>query len=131
MANTNPPAKSNNPTARTNFIPIIAFKYHNAMYDKQYMDFLRAKYLLPLKEITEYTIFTIDHATAYRPDYISNQVYGITDFWWIVCFYNKVIHPLRDLYPSRVVKMPVYSQLTKMFQKMNAKETSVGSFVRL
>jgi hypothetical protein len=124
-------SRSVSPNTRANFIPIVAFKWHNAMREQPYLDFLSAKYLDSLKEITEYSLYTINNAAAYRPDYISFLSYGTTDYWWLICFYNKIIHPMRDLYPSRVLKIPSVGQVTKMFQQMQEKNTNIGRYITL
>ena len=123
--------RSVKPSTRANFLPSITYKNAGKFSSNQYLDYLSAGYLVTLSQITEYTLLVIDQSIAYRPDYISYKVYGTTDHWWLLCFYNKIIHPMRDLYPSRVLKIPSAAQVSKMFQRMQMKESSIGRIVTL
>jgi hypothetical protein len=118
-------------TARTNFIPSALFQQFGTSAGKSYLDFLRAKYIDALKQVTEYNLYTIDESTAYRPEYISFKHYSTVDYWWIVCFYNGVIHPMRDLYPSRVIKIPSFTQITQMYQRMTLQDSNIGKIVTI
>lgn len=126
-----PPKRSTKPNTRTNFLPIVSAKTPGQPHTNHYLDYLRASYLDTLSLITEYTLLTVDQSIAYRPDYISWKSYGTTDYWWIVCFANKIIHPMRDLYPSRVIKIPSLIQITKMYQRMQAKTSNIGQIVTI
>jgi hypothetical protein len=118
-------------STRANFLPVVTHQVPGAPHSNQYLDYLSAGYLTTLAQITEYTMMTVDQSIAYRPDFISFKAYGTTDHWWLVCFFNKIIHPMRDLYPSRVLKIPSPSQVTKMFQRMQTKTTNIGKIVTI
>lgn len=122
-------SRSVKPSTRANFLPIVTYRAREQSSSNQYLDYLSAGYLPTLAQITEYSLLTIDQGMAYRPDYISFKSYGTTDHWWLICFYNKIIHPMRDLYPSRVLKIPSPVQVTKMFQKIQAKTSKIGTIV--
>ena len=121
--------RSVKPSTRTNFLPIVTHKLQGLSSSNQYLDYLSAGYLSTIALITEYSLLVIDQGMAYRPDYISYKSYGTTDHWWLICFVNKIIHPMRDLYPSRVIKIPSPTQVTKMFQRMQAKTSNIGTTV--
>jgi hypothetical protein len=57
---------------------------------------------------TEYPVryYRLTSSDVMRPDLISWQFYQTVDFWWLVCYVNKIINPLRDLVPGQVIIIP-------------------------
>lgn len=46
---------------------------------------------------------------AYRPDLISDKIYGTPLLWWAICYVNDILNPLdrkEGLYPGRLIKIP-------------------------
>jgi len=41
-----------------------------------------------------------------RPDLISYKVYNTVDYWWIICYVNKIQNPLVDMTAGTLIKIP-------------------------
>ena len=59
--------------------------------------------------------FEMQYQTAYyrvtatdwmRPDKISYKVYGVVDFWWVICLVNNITSPLTELAEGVVLIIP-------------------------
>jgi nucleoid-associated protein YgaU len=51
----------------------------------------------------------VNRNLAYRPDLISDKVYGTPLLWWAICYVNDILNPLdrkEGLYPGRLIKIP-------------------------
>jgi len=42
-----------------------------------------------------------------RPDLISHQVYGIVDYWWVICAANNIIDPFEQLIAGKQIRIPI------------------------
>lgn len=56
--------------------------------------------LLPIQ-----TSYTINNRTAFRPEYISLEIYGRSDLGWILMSFNNIDH-VKDLYQGRTIRVP-------------------------
>lgn len=45
-------------------------------------------------------------ADSMRPDKISFTVYGVVDFWWVICLVNKITSPLTEIEEGTVLTIP-------------------------
>lgn len=50
--------------------------------------------------------FQVTAPLAGRLDLISYQLYSTVDYWWIIQKVNGIIHPVYDVYESRILKVP-------------------------
>ncbi len=41
-----------------------------------------------------------------RPDRVSFKVYGVVDFWWVVCLVNGITNPLTELTEGLLLTIP-------------------------
>ena len=74
--------------------------------------------------INSYVLFTLPTsprsgsyvigAEAYRPDYIAYTVYGDTQYWWIIMWYNHCFNPL-DLKEGLEISYPSLSALNQLY----------------
>ena len=57
---------------------------------------------------TDYPVkyYRVTSADLMRPDLISWQFYQTCDFWWLICYVNKIINPLRDFVPGKILIIP-------------------------
>lgn len=50
--------------------------------------------------------YRVSDVDLMRPDLISYQWYGTVDYWWIICYVNKIHNPLEDLVIGRILIIP-------------------------
>lgn len=41
-----------------------------------------------------------------RPDLISFKLYGIIDYWWVICLVNNIDSPLEDIAVGTILTIP-------------------------
>jgi hypothetical protein len=51
-------------------------------------------------------IHTVTSADAGRPDLIAYAYYKNVALYWLICDYNKILHPLNELTPGRKLIIP-------------------------
>ena len=52
------------------------------------------------------TYYRVDASDHMRPDMISYKVYGVVDFWWVVCLVNGISNPFTELTNGLVLTIP-------------------------
>jgi hypothetical protein len=119
------------PYDRWHFLPVMAFRSSRKWPSKEYLDFLGALYKDLPRTVQNFSLFTVDSSTQYRPELIAHQTYGDKNLWWVICFYNKIIHPTRDLAAGKVLKIPDESELVFFFERIKGSQTQVGSVVTI
>jgi len=55
-----------------------------------------------------------------RPDLLSYRIYGKTQYWWILMFYNDYLTP-EDIVTGNLVKYPSLNDLEDLYFTLNAK----------
>lgn len=45
-------------------------------------------------------------ADLMRPDLISWQYYQNVEFWWIICYVNRIMNPLKEIVPGAILIIP-------------------------
>ena len=55
----------------------------------------------------QYTEFTIPAGKEFRPDLISNEVYGKPSLWKVFCVFNGILNPFKELVPGKTIKIPI------------------------
>ena len=50
--------------------------------------------------------YRVSSADFMRPDMVSYRVYGVVDFWWVICLVNGVTSPLTELVDGLVLTIP-------------------------
>ena len=58
-----------------------------------------------------------------RPEILSYKIYGNTQYWWILLYYNGIT-AVEDLTTNMVIKYPSIGDLENLYFSMKAKETS-------
>ncbi len=46
-----------------------------------------------------------------RPDLLSYEVYGTTDYWWVICLANDIIDPFEQFKAGKQIKVPVFDNI--------------------
>lgn len=59
----------------------------------------------------EYQWTTIREKEMCRPDLISKRIYGTSNLWWFIMWYNGFQDPWYDLQPFTGVKFPSYNRV--------------------
>jgi hypothetical protein len=67
---------------------------------------------------------TIKPLDMQRPDYLSYRLYGLSEYWWVICKLNKIDDLWNDLYigmdiiiPSEQDILEFYDRVKKRFRK--------------
>lgn len=58
------------------------------------------------------------------PDLISYNYYGISDYWWIICFINKIKDPFVELTVGKRLFIPKIEDIENFIQKLDIEEIS-------
>lgn len=58
---------------------------------------------------------------AYKPDLLSYDIYGETDYWWIILLYNGLLSPL-DLEPGLNVRFPSLGSLENIYFTLSTQQ---------
>ncbi len=94
---------------RTVFSSSSRFNFHNVYRLEDGTTFLQTwkpRYI-PKKE-TDKTLI-VSNFLAYRPDLISDKMYGTPLLAWAICYVNDILNPLdrvEGLYPGRLIRIP-------------------------
>ena len=56
--------------------------------------------LLPAK------LATVPAGMEGRPDLISNDVYGTSMYWWVICVANNITDPFEQLTAGKMIRIP-------------------------
>ena len=90
----------------------------------QILDYLKAKYNDLFENIVQYSLFTVTDSEEGQADAIAYKFYGVEDFWWIICAYNKIIHPILDIKTGVRLKIPNLQNTTIFLNQRLDSETA-------
>ena len=68
--------------------------------------------------------YTVRELDVGRPDIISQRLYGTTNYWWFLMWFNGVSDPWNDLRDGMVLKYPALERVRegiKLYDKENEK----------
>lgn len=106
-------AKTIELTPINNNKPVISYssRYNfQAVYrDETGKTFLQTWKPRNINKKTTDTTMVISKMLAYRPDLISDAVYGTPLLWWAICYVNDIINPLdrtEGLFAGRLIYIP-------------------------
>ena len=51
-----------------------------------------------------------------RPDIISQNIYGTTNLWWFILWFNNVSDPWNDLRDGMMIKYPQFEMVIQAFK---------------
>ena len=86
-------------------------------------DPISSSILLELKNITSGGQYTIQGQES-RPDQIANDIYGDTQYWWVIMAYNDLIQT-SDLINGLQIEFPRADLLEDFYFGLKAKQDSV------
>lgn len=62
--------------------------------------------------------YMVNDSDLLRPDMISYKVYnGSVEYWWIICFINKIQNPLVDLVTGDTLTIPNFLDIINFYRK--------------
>ena len=79
-------------------------------------DSLNSYFLYQIPKLPTVGYYTI-RAEDKRPDMLSYRIYGETQYWWVLMWYNNFLKP-QDLKIGAVIKYPSISAVEQLY--MNA-----------
>ena len=84
-------------------------------------DSLSSYVLYRLPYLPVYGKIILDSSNAGRPDLISYYLYGDTQYWWIVMWYNG-IYSVKDLTAGRKINYPSLGAIEELYLNTNIQE---------
>ena len=73
--------------------------------------------------ITRFTRYRIPAQVANMPGAIAQKFYGNQNYYWIICYFNGIVNPFKDLTPGKVIKIPNKTQLDNYLNLINIAQT--------
>jgi hypothetical protein len=55
--------------------------------------------------------YEINPGLNYRPDLVSNNFYGVPDYWWLIMEYNG-IYDIFDFTSGKIIRLPPVTEIT-------------------
>jgi len=81
--------------------------------EKPYLDLVSSdtwtEFITEGYDSLQYKLAVVPAAMEFRPDMISNFVYGNPSLWWLICSANAIIDPNTELYSGKQIKIPIIS----------------------
>ena len=82
-------------------------------FNKDNIDALTSYFALHLKDLP-YIGERVVQAEVKRPDLLSYNIYGSTQYWWILMWYNDILS-INDLTLGTKIKYPSYSDIEALY----------------
>ena len=89
--------------------------------DNDCIDPLNSFMLLNIQLLQPYGTKRVTPETHGRPDFLSYQIYGDTQYWWVILLYNNILDP-DSLTSGSVISYPGQNALESLFQKASVLE---------
>ena len=64
------------------------------------------------------TYYQINQGDIQRPDLLSLKIYGVMDYWWLLCKFNNIDDVFNDLVPGEYLQVPDASDITDFFTRV-------------
>ena len=90
-------------------------EFNGDMYDE-----FTSYFLAELRKLPSRRSYVIKAGQAYRPDIYSNDIFGTTDYWLILLYYNDILL-IKDLTELRTLNVPSQTDLENLFFSLNAR----------
>lgn len=90
-------------------------------YDfQEFIEFMRNKRV---------KVIRINEADEFSPDLLSYAEYGTHEFWWVICYLNKIQDPLNELQAGMEIAIPLLKDIEEFKQSRNTATTRGQSVV--
>jgi hypothetical protein len=99
-------------------IPVRIYKAQGAAQSETLPDWLSADYVDLHERVIEFVFHTISDSDLAQPDAIAHKYYGDSKWWWLVCTYNGIVNPMRDMYLGQRIRVPALHQAQMSMQSI-------------
>lgn len=83
------------------------------------------------KTIDRYTWHTITSKEEGAAPTLSFIYYQDINYWWAICYYNRIVFPTEELYAGREIKIPDFGQLKTYLALTKQIGEGTGRILRL
>jgi hypothetical protein len=63
------------------------------------------------RHLTAFSSHIVTERDAYSAPTISFIYYNTKDYWWLVCLYNNIVFPTKELHVGLEIRIPDFNQL--------------------
>jgi hypothetical protein len=88
------------------------------------MDPLTSEFLRLMPTLSSSGRYTVQDEEG-RPDLLSYRIYGDTQYWWILLYYNSIID-VESLTLNTIVSYPSLTDLESLYFSLSAKERATS-----
>lgn len=90
-------------------------------YDfQEFLEFMRNKNV---------RVIRLEEHNAYAPELISYLEFGTHEFWWVICYLNKIQDPINELEPGIEIAIPFLSDIEEFRQSRTSASTRGQSVI--
>ena len=101
--------------SRTNLINIVTPTEGDTT---PYLEVVDGKFIRFLNELKYDRSYMVTDAAAGRLEYISYQIYGTIQLWWVIGLYNGIINPIKDVIAGKILRVPTKESIDVYFNKV-------------
>lgn len=114
-------------------IPTRIYQAQGAAQSESLPDWLSASYVDLHERVIEFAFHTVSDSDLAQPDAIAHKYYGDSNWWWLICTYNGIVNPMRDMYLGQRLRVPSLHQAQMSLQSPPnpAREDRRGQVVTL
>ena len=117
---------------RAKFVPVVQVPSLSVFGQKEFIpDWLNTTYVSKIKALPVSQKMVLAAKYVPYPDLLSYDLYGTTDYWWVLCMYNGVVRIFADMTEGTLWKIPALSDIQSMLSAAGSPSGSnlVGSNV--
>jgi hypothetical protein len=107
-------------------IPTVVFQNQGNSQSVLMPDWLNARYVDMQNKVFEYVVHIVTDSDLGQPDAIAYRYYEDSNWWWIICSYNGVINPIRDMFLGQRLRIPVLQQVQLVLQQSDKNNNRIG-----
>lgn len=107
---------------------IINSRAYTVTIDQYGIDALKNKAMPYINNIDSYSLYNVKQYQRGRPDNIANAVYGDSNLWWVIMYYNG-ISDFKKIVESVTLRIPDITSVTYILAEQAAQ--SYGNNIRI
>lgn len=81
-------------------------------------NFLVLRRPIEIKEDASDVFITVTQEFEKRPDLLSQNVYGTTEYWWVIYEFNNIKDPLFGLKSGQVLRIPAIERVLAAIEQL-------------
>jgi hypothetical protein len=70
----------------------------------------------------EVQYYQVERTDIQNPDLLSLKVYGVSDYWWILCMVNRIYDVWNDLIEGDIIIVPDISDIEDFYTNVKKKQ---------